>query len=78
MHALKSVSGTAGVLTLMVFAAGLLSACDVVPGSEAWCDKMAKKDKTSWSMEDAKTYAEECVIDPAKEDLKDMKDDISQ
>ncbi len=78
MHVIKSVLGMTGLLAVIIFSTSLLTACDVVPGSEAWCDKMEKKDKTTWSMEDAQTYAEKCVIDPAKEGLEDMKDGISQ
>ncbi|GEQ98906.1 hypothetical protein JCM17844_25430 [Iodidimonas gelatinilytica] len=63
-------------ITAIALTFGLLGACDAVPGSDAWCEKMAKSDKTSWSAEDAKTFADECVAEPAKEKIDDTMDDL--
>ena len=38
-----------------------LGACAPV-GSEAWCEKMKKKDKAKWTAEDAGNFAKHCIL----------------
>ncbi len=47
---------------LMIPLAGLM-ACTAEPGSEAWCETKKSEKKSEWSMDDAATYARNCVID---------------
>jgi hypothetical protein len=49
---------TAGLMMLM-----LLAGCSAEPGSERWCEAKKGEPKSEWSMEDAKTYAKNCVIE---------------
>lgn len=77
MHAFKRRS-TFGLLSLALVGTAFLGACDAAPGSKAWCEKMAKMDKTTWSVEDAKLFAEKCVAEPVKKEMEDMKDDLPQ
>jgi hypothetical protein len=39
------------------------SGCAIFEGTEAWCDLMEKKDKTDWTLNDAKVYGQECLLD---------------
>ncbi len=42
----------------------LLAACGSNdPGTEKWCEAKKAVPKSEWSMEDAKTYAANCVVD---------------
>lgn len=42
----------------------LLAACGSQdPGSEKWCEAKQALPKSQWSMEDAKTYATNCMVD---------------
>ncbi len=41
----------------------LLAACEPEPGSTKWCEAMAEKPKSEWTLEDGKTYATHCIID---------------
>ena len=52
-------------LRLCVLAASiaLLSACAVEPGSEKWCKQKEAQSKSEWSLADASTYAQNCLLD---------------
>lgn len=39
------------------------SGCAIFEGTDAWCDLMEKKDKTDWSINDARVYGKECLLD---------------
>ena len=65
------------ITTLLLAGAGLLAGCGAVPGTDAWCEKMNNTAKSDWSAEDARTYAEECVLEPAKDAVDDTIDDAT-
>lgn len=45
-------------------AAILLTACGGSgPGTEKWCAAKKEEPKSQWTMDDAKIYAQKCVID---------------
>ncbi|GAK34291.1 hypothetical protein JCM17846_24300 [Iodidimonas nitroreducens] len=62
---------------ILLASAALLAGCDAVPGTDAWCEKLTNTAKSDWSAEDAKIYAEECVVKPAKDAVDDTIDDVT-
>lgn len=48
---------------ILVSSALLLVACSAEPGSEKWCAEKKEQPKSEWSIEDAGTYAKNCLID---------------
>ena len=48
---------------ILASSALLLVACSAEPGSEKWCAAKQQQPKSEWSLEDAGTYAKNCVID---------------
>lgn len=49
-------------LMVVLFACVMMSACAPKVGSPEWCKKMDEKSKGDWSMNDAKDYAEHCLL----------------
>jgi hypothetical protein len=45
-----------------LFAALCLAACAPEVGTEKWCDNMDDKPKGDWTANDAKAYAQYCVM----------------
>lgn len=41
----------------------LLVGCADKPGSEGWCQDLKARDKSSWTSDEAKTYARHCLLD---------------
>ncbi|MCP4128612.1 MAG: DUF3012 domain-containing protein [Gammaproteobacteria bacterium] len=39
-----------------------LAGCMAEVGSEAWCSSLAKKPKGDWSLNEAKDYAQHCLL----------------
>ena len=56
---------TRKILLSMVLVAGvsLLGACMDKPGSKGWCEDMSAKSKGEWTGDEAKTYAQHCVLE---------------
>jgi hypothetical protein len=50
-------------ILLAIPAVVLLAACAAEPGSERWCEEKKAQSKSEWSMEDAGTFAQHCLID---------------
>lgn len=50
------------VCVYVVLFCSVLTACSPEVGSVEWCEDMDKKAKSDWSMNDVKTYAENCVF----------------
>jgi len=40
----------------------LLTACEPEVGSKEWCEKMDKKPKGEWTLNESKDYVKHCVI----------------
>ena len=40
----------------------LLTACAPEVGSESWCENLAEKDKSQWTLEETGNYAKHCII----------------
>ncbi len=55
---------TQGVSRLLLVALlmGVLAGCSPEEGSEAWCQAMAARPKTEWTLKDAGAYAASCVV----------------
>ncbi|MBL4774910.1 MAG: DUF3012 domain-containing protein [Mariprofundus sp.] len=49
-------------ITLMLTTAFALTACMSEPGSKAWCDKLKEQTKAQWTVEDAGTFTQYCVL----------------
>jgi Protein of unknown function (DUF3012)/Prokaryotic membrane lipoprotein lipid attachment site len=49
-------------ILLALVATALLSACAPKVGSPKWCENMAAKAKGDWSLNEAKDYAQHCVL----------------
>lgn len=41
----------------------LVAGCADKPGSEGWCTALSERDKSSWTSEEAKTYARHCILE---------------
>ena len=54
-------------LWMLVLLAPLLMSCSPEPGSEAWCHRMKDTPKSDWSIHDAATYAQYCILGNYKE-----------
>lgn len=50
---------------LVMFAplALILAGCQPEVGSQKWCDQLAEKPKTEWSLSEAKDYASHCLVE---------------
>jgi len=53
-----------GVTTfcIIVTSLSLLTACEPEVGSKEWCEKMDKKPKGEWTLNESKDYVKHCVI----------------
>lgn len=49
-------------LVSLLFIASILAACAPEVGSDAWCKKMVDTPKGDWSTNDAKAFAENCIL----------------
>ena len=50
------------MLVFVVSALVVTTACAPEVGSERWCRKMADTPKADWSMNDARAYAQHCIL----------------
>ena len=48
---------------LIAVACFSLAACGGGPGSEKWCQEKKDQPKSQWTGEDAKTFAQHCILD---------------
>lgn len=46
----------------LIAAALLLAACQPEVGSPKWCERMEKKGKSDWTLNEASDYAAYCVL----------------
>ena len=45
----------------------LLAGCEPEVGSQRWCEKMEKKERGDWTMNEAADYARHCILRPREE-----------
>ena len=55
-------------IVITIVAALMLTACEPEVGSDAWCKKMVDTPKGDWSTNDAKAFAENCILKTYDED----------
>ena len=55
---MRTLIQIAALSLLIAFTAG----CSAEVGSERWCGKMDKTSKADWTANDAKEYAENCIL----------------
>lgn len=53
----------ATALLISMTAMLLVAGCADKPGSEGWCSTLSERDKSSWTGEEAKTYARHCILE---------------
>ena len=59
MRSLKKVSVA---VALAVIISGGLAACSAEVGSKEWCEDMKKKDKGTWTTNEATEFAKSCLL----------------
>jgi len=58
----ESVVNHATRVALAIALVVSLSACEAPKGSYEWCEKIAHKDKSTWSEEDVAIFEEDCDL----------------
>ena len=59
MMSLKKISLT---IALALVVSGGLTACSPEVGSKEWCEDMKKKDKGTWTGNEATEFAKSCIL----------------
>ena len=55
------------LLTVLAVIA-VIGGCSAEVGTERWCNKMDKKPKGDWTLEETRDYARYCVLGTEKEE----------
>ncbi|MDA0631051.1 MAG: DUF3012 domain-containing protein [Proteobacteria bacterium] len=58
----RQIKQPTALLTAMT-AILLMVGCADKPGSEGWCNALSDRDKSSWTGEEARTYARYCILE---------------
>lgn len=59
---MKNFVRPAVIALAIVLSVGVVTACSPEVGSKEWCEQMKKKDKGSWTANEAKEFAKNCVL----------------
>ncbi len=59
---MRFVKSTALAVFVGLSSMALLAACSPEVGSKEWCEDLKKKDKGSWTANEAKDFAKSCIL----------------
>ena len=59
---MASLRKTTLTIALALVVSTGLAACSPEVGSKEWCEDMKKKDKGSWTANEAKDFAKSCIL----------------